>query len=1237
MQELMSHISEQYCSYASDDPLEDKILECLRRGEISEAIRLISQVESKYQRASLVTEAWKIAKAKNNISAIKQLLMVKLEKYQFQELFKRTIETLFEMEAESDAVYLVTFTKFPDDAQDYGWYLLSKLLLSRKEYEKVEHIYSHLTTKHYRSEIAEQFLLLDNVCNEAPQWMNWFGLYQQHASQYGSNKHLETAKKILAQQSEVEVVVTLIGKNFSTDLQEILLKSTYLSWLISDKVPLCQKIESQLPEALLWLSDARVLATTGVGFEVLEQLQYDYRYQEAIIACAIKCLIENGAVATDIINAANEVTYFFNMKILLASIRLCISLKKPQIAVELLPSCDQSTCFEAVSALSVEGLSEQTQTILLRFVDFNRYGAEQLLRHYSPELIDQEHRRRAKSFIEKVETEYLCLKKISRKHPKYNEICKAIENLIDKHCFAEAEQLSQILVPSNVRDSYVLRLLNAVLSNEAIDFLRAARLANMFCRREFVGAANSFIKQLKQHDIRGIIKCAAELPMRLSIEKIIASCMTELLSHKNLKSPLSFLERSSFLTSRYCDYNIKKQIASALLVHFGQNYLHLIQRIKRWAELGVNDYDQLVLKHLLENNQLKYAFMLLNELIEESWSGSKSLPEKYFSVMREHIANLPPAAALYSVISVLDLESERRRLFSVVCELAIEQRDSDGINIINDCPDKTLRSDAMVTFIESCLISDDFVLIDQALEHLDDSIKDYWSNIAMAVKNNRYVEIINISLREGVFSQALITWLLPKWLEGKTAEYLIKNHTVLEGYHKRFELELKEIIFDNYDAKHKHYDLIKHCSTLLSNICQHWWQIIEHQKAPDYDNLLSELAVFIPWISENHNHYISIKIQKYFVQQALRLSVQQIISYFQLTRSKQSSACINVREFWDALFAEADTEKLRQLISHELSLGDNGYGLTARERLLSLYIERTDYSSCLELLPDDMSVSERYKLQDLALKLIKAKNIKAADALIEKIMVNPNEHLALPIINALLQASYLRRARKYIHSHIHTPSQSLALRMQLRVGYWQQLERWIGKDQAQYIATAFDKIALIAKLLQENNAEAKVVQLQNEVVQEFRNELDRSMDSFCHKNYNDCKEKGLYFPMVPTSSLEDPETKLRQHFAQRKMPSFSTDHPEIFAFLVSIQPVNNPRYSWLELLFPMVNTHKHKAHLPLQNDTCELLQSMANGLVMIMLKLKNPRCTQALLQEYLPDQFTQVEHPVSKDEETLVI
>ena len=147
MQEVMSDMSEIYSCGPNEDPLAENILENLRHGKISEAIVLISQVGSKYQRSSLVNEAWKVARAKSNIAAMKQLLTVKLEKYQFQELFKQTIEALFAMEAESDAVYLVTFTKFPDEHQDYGWYVLSNMLLSSNEYEKVEHIYGHLTTQ----------------------------------------------------------------------------------------------------------------------------------------------------------------------------------------------------------------------------------------------------------------------------------------------------------------------------------------------------------------------------------------------------------------------------------------------------------------------------------------------------------------------------------------------------------------------------------------------------------------------------------------------------------------------------------------------------------------------------------------------------------------------------------------------------------------------------------------------------------------------------------------------------------------------------------------------------------------------------------------------------------------------------------------------------------------------------------------------------------------------------------
>jgi hypothetical protein len=1204
--------------------LEKGILELLRKRKLVEAVQLLKKITSSERLVELGRETLEIAKSLGNSEIIKQLSKLPFSENDKNDFFIFTIRALLEIN-EDAAVAHVFFTPLSKESPDLGWHFLVAHFRKRGDLQKLEVIYDNLSEKYEKTELAKHFLNEESIQKNWLSWLLWYGRYcslsHPHVDTYMHSKAIE----LLVGQDNVSGIAGVVNQAFSRESKKAFLETLYMHWIKSLFLVRCQQLENDLPAELGWLTQVRELVTSGRDFDVVSKVSFEFKRD--IIFLGLSQVFKNtgfdSEVSVTLADRASEAPDC-RQQILVAGCQQCIELDRIDDAIVMLSHFDQYQVQKFIEMMVAKGeLNEVQQTNILMKVTFNDVGWDKIKSSFSLSLVEAEQRCRTDAMFGRVRKEYLSLKNIGSKHKKYHDVCLALADLIRHHLYDQALELCAILAPSHNRDDYVSNFLSVSLEKEPVNFDFVVKACELFSDKKARDGWKNFFAMVRAAKDRDIVKASIKCQSKPFAQRFISASVARILNEEDINSAIEFLRSSGFLASNWRDRATRLKVVSALVIIYKNNLSKLVKRIRGWIKSDLGDYAPLVIEYLLEKDEFKQAIVLLNGTIK-GLRDDEVVDDACFRLVSTYLQKCSPAKELFSSISVLEDKSAGRCLMKEVCHTACRTATEISILVVSSCPNKELRGDYLEALLVSWLCKSQFDLATKTLDCLDLELKNFWRPVLEYFKVNRYRDIVSHWCNSGQFIKALTCVVAEKWLKDLPVDEILVEFSHIYKFRQQYAQIVPFVDEASLDNWVDRYTAKTECDRILDLIASQWLGTFEGRVNANVSDISEGIRIILPWqlecnhISELHNKVSKMVIELVTPNNFIEIEryMVMLLEYKQLTPG-----------FLDLLEARllnlgAYVEQERLIQFTRVNAFEH-WATYARERLTNDYLKNKMFNEVISFLPNNMAFSERRALMGCVEQHIKAVDLPRVKCIIDKLTINIQEAEVLPLVSYLLKALYVLEANALFRQHVTMPTQVHALAKRVIKYYWKKMALLLspeGETAANFICASYNKIAQIKIDLDKGNNQ-DAIRLKTEIVLEMRPLLDIAFKAFCIRSFPGAHIKNLYFPMVAAGEIGDPSSNLEQLLRNNRLPRFRVEKPDMFNFILSIQPIVNRKYLWLETLFSTCNVIKHESNRAAETVTVDFLIDAVNGVSLILLKLLNLGTPLPELEQYLPSAF----------------
>ncbi len=587
-------------------------------------------------------------------------------------------------------------------------------------------------------------------------------------------------------------------------------------------------------------------------------------------------------------------------------------------------------------------------------------------------------------------------------------------------------------------------------------------------------------------------------------------------------------------------------------------------------------------------------------------------------------------------------KSARQILLREICRVAMQLNSDIAIDIIRACPDKELKNEFCEFILESFLVSSQYELANKAISCLSSELQQYWRPIISDVRKNHFRSVLNHWCTSHRFVRGLVDIVVKNWLR-----HVNPNDVLVEFsgvYRLQEDLSRSRPLLEDADLDEsiKRYRAKEDCNRVLNLISLYWCSVCLESNQSTITEIIAGLRVILPWyVCAGQYHDLIEKAKKKVFE--LTKNFSDIESFFLLLieHKKLENQDFNfVESQWLNTQAFREIELLidfvRKNMLETLEGGLRNYNIAswvnaARERLVSEYINKKMFQEVVRFLPDDMSYSERRLLLDCIEQHVQALALPRVQCLIDKLKINLIEEDALRLVSYLLNANYIVEGQELFRRYVKTPTRVHALGKKVVECYWKKLTLLLDPEGAitvKFICDSYTKIAQLKIALKKgDNNEA--IRLQTEIVQDMRRLPEIGFNAYCKRQYPNANFRFLYFPMVPSTEARAPGVRLQELLRGNGLAELQRDKPDMFDFLLNIQPAVSRRHMWLETLFPMSNTIKHDSNITADKVSPDFLTDLVNGVTLILLKLSNPLSPVLELERFLPSVFIDMDQLTS--------
>lgn len=1209
---------------------------------------------------SLILDAIKVAKQQKNLRVVDQFAQWKPTHFPAnfrQMIFSDLVGTLVELNALEKAISLVVL--YDDDALEIGarWATLGYKLLHPLNYQSLKSIYPYICLGQ-KTEWAQQRIATDcfqslRVRKQLRDWLFWLKAYArlQKNEHTVLEQHLsQMADEILAVHS-IQVRCEQLKEAPSGEIKDRLMIKLFERAAWSNQAGLLKHLIEILPTHLQWLNTLQQPFTRVEQFSVLNQLER--RYRDFFLEKQFQAYLQ----AMESADEKSQVTAIpmiaqalpgYEWQVVNWGYHWLIKQNQQASAFAWLPLLTHPGARRRlISQLVSRSLTEAEYKDLLPYCVEVEYltpdpDNQHLLKNIPAPLVAAEAKQRHEKIMGEAKALGADKSNVLKDSADYPALFSCFQQLIRCGLYESAAQLCRKITAADYRDAWVNDLLAAMLhhlsdQSALIDWDLANQIARLFHQtadaQRMLTFLATFAKTYPAKEYR------AAFPALIALNHLntqpylgfIETCTREILDSKAETSGALFLIEQQL-------FSLAKTISSPhVLIQMAHRAAHdlinaaddkalivLIDDLQKRAIEYIEDY---FLDGLLKNHRLAVAVY-----VPLSTTGQEKI-ERYLT------AATPSVVLVEALKSVSNADLQRRWLeclFAHSLAAALTTRISDAwITLARAIPHPALRQEYLVQLTVAAIIQGQRSQADKAVADLPSEIRGVWQAIVKLVKEGKPRELLDLLLQQRIYAVSLFEWALDqqgeqpvkiKALKAQTEQYYGSYVDSRTGEDKKADKteSTAQSSSEKNDGATCHYLMFIHAFQqwqrhqraqknypVLMEACRRYFFNAEQPVTPRFDRLRYLEEVAFELIGVRHYQYIpeitgvliaanSASVTPWLEQLLVKLLQQTELTCIESIKPQLPKSYV---DYW-------------------------------RIKIAEYYFQRGKFEpGCRELEAVAAENKNWGNYHTAAInavkKMIDQQQEKQAKALCERLLPDARPNAYIPLIEYFTKKGYLGLAREYLPKIVTFTIEQAQLRKKIQQTYQHKhLKPLIGPERTGYLIRSFEKMSQFMSLVKQSGREKEANHLKNELIVECRSQLDKAFLECCRQQ-DEAGESGRkgripsrYFPVVPELKGQTLDAQLRYYFKSLSLPNFPEAHPELYAYLLRIQPLQNPAYQWLSDLYALANQQKHSHDLPLTPkiagraiDMVEYLPQLLDGLCELLLKIADPHLSEAELAE----------------------
>lgn len=848
------------------------------------------------------------------------------------------------------------------------------------------------------------------------------------------------------------------------------------------------------------------------------------------------------------------------------------------------------------------------------------------------------------------------ISKVSKKSRDYPALDRLIGYFSGRGELSTVLMLCNKMVKSGYRDDYLRQGISAAIRLD--QFHLVTPFLKLFCKKDKASVIRQVAQRMRGKNYKKTLKYLMSLDSVEDFYNEILFHVENILADHNVAAIAFVLNQHVFkITFYYPHGKIREKLENVVLARLGQDMLAcetvdiLREYLKHFSpDSSTKKVCRVLIKGLLEQDSLDFAMELANFCFDKnsgdhSYREDSGLENIFLTYFNEKKVVL--TAPFLATVSALT-SSIRHRLIAQLWDTVRSKSMEEKLQLLEMMEGFYFKHEELMSMLANELRKERFVSARQVTACLPESEQLKWRGAIELAEAHQHHQLWGYLLAHRLNCQPLLDQAAQGMAAQQPAdENLVQMLSLLDEIN-----ELESNRSQGYSSALATQQPV--ALSMRREIYRVLYRCWSGQLAKNSVRLFAGIKCLLSRPQPSYYGVISPieKLVTVLDQMILQGQFDCILELVALIESQQQQAKPRyhyhndrydddyvgvvdlVLKIFPRLLEQGQAELAEQLLPYLESIPHRHKECVCK--LAEHYFRSNAFIKAEEKLAQFESYDRMRTAQAWIVELIRAKNISQALVWLRQYFDDKPEHHYIAAIDAMIANNYLFEAKTLIKNFIATPSASLELTRKLRQGFLARLKKHIGDERAGVLLRLYQKTLHVLRLLKQDPTSEEASILKNEVLVELRSQLDKAFLAFYRQHYgNPPRHVGVYFPVVPNLNEHTVQVQLESYFHRRiRQANFSIQHPDVFAFLLRIQPLHNPDYEWLAQLYRVRNTHAHDHDLPLQPvvdgaqlDMSIYLPQVVNGVLALLVQLSHPQLAQADVDVLKFSYFMPHQHP----------
>jgi hypothetical protein len=709
--------------------------------------------------------------------------------------------------------------------------------------------------------------------------------------------------------------------------------------------------------------------------------------------------------------------------------------------------------------------------------------------------------------------------------------------------------------------------------------------------------------------------------------RLLRQCGRAVLEEKDPSSAALFLaDQKLFYRTKTSDVISEIALQTAMILINTQSDDALIALFTRMRKNGDAEFEDFFLTSLLSKRRLPAALSLVTEIKETHW------PAPWREKIESCLTAMTPALAPLQSLQGVNNPILQRRW--VECLLVVPATspttltfDEERITLLAAIPYDDLRDAYLIPLIVSAIDARQMRHALLAVNSLSSTVQSLWRSVIDMISEQKSTELLTFLWKNEVYYPSLFIRAVQQTVQSQphtTEELQTQGDVHYRQYRHLLETHTRQS--DTPLADEKMRLLNSHYAVFIQFFLPWQQQLRTEQR-------YSELTQACQNYFTHYNLYASGYFDRndYLLQLIAELAKSKayecLPSLVVLSVSVTGSGAIPLDPLLEILLQQGALQCI-DAVKKQLSpdLQDHW-----RIRLANDYFrQNNDRAGLLELKAVAEKNRQGMMYEQVATsgiqKMIERRQKQRAKRWCDRLLPNARPMIYEPIIKSFADKGHVELARVYLPKVMSVPELHTQLWQKIQRAYRHRLYHGLGAESTSGLILAHEKISQWLRLSPQSARRKSADSLKDESIVLCRFILDKAFQAFCYPHTDHVGDPRqptrCFVPVLTECKGLMLDLPLRQYFKNRAMPDFPEQYPQLYAYLLYIQPLRNPAFQWLDDLYFLTDTKKQDYSKPLIPeirdrviDMTKFLPRLLDGVCELLLKLSKPAFNEAELQE----------------------